>query len=117
MKPALIRGYKRILRKIRSAKILNKIGSGTIVYFENPLEQMAFKYIPGGLGKLGKYFAKQYGQTESKIDFDSSSFVMAVLESKQISKARYDKYHLIQGAFWNGKSKIPEQTRQWAISG
>jgi hypothetical protein len=42
---------------------------------------------------------------------------MAVLEGKQISKARYDKYHLIQGVFWNGKSKIPEQTRQWAISG
>jgi len=117
MKTALVRGFKRILRKIRSVKILNKIGSGKEVYFENTLKQIAFKYIPGGLGRRGKYFAKVYGQNEYEIDFDSSSFLMAVMEGNQISKAMYDNYHLNEGDFWNRNTRIPERTRQWVISG
>jgi hypothetical protein len=114
---ASIGGFKRVVRKIRSGKILNKIGSGRIVYFENPLEQIAFKYIPGRPGRLGKYFAKQYGQDEFEIDFDSGSFVQAVMEGKQIRKARYDMYHLIEDVFWSGDVKNPAQPRQWVISG
>lgn len=108
---------KRILRKIRSDKILNRIGSGKIVYFLNPLEEITFKYIPGEPGKLGKYYAKHFGRNEYEIDFDSSSILMAVMEGKPISKARYDNYHLIESVFWKGNIKIPARERQWAISG
>jgi hypothetical protein len=72
---ASIGGFKRIVRKIRSGKILNKI------------------------------------------DFDSGSFVQAVMEGKQIRKARYDMYHLIEDVFWGGDVKNPAQPRQWVISG
>ena len=37
---------KRFIKRIRSEMILNRIGSGKIVYFENPLEDIAIKYIP-----------------------------------------------------------------------
>ena len=107
----------RIRRGIRSNKILNKIGLSKIVYFENPLEEIAFKCIHSGIGKPSKYFAKQYGRDEYEIDFDSSYVIMAVMEGKPISKARYDKYHLIAGDFWNRDIKIPARTRQWVISG
>lgn len=92
---------KRILRRIRSSKILNKIDSGKIVYFENPLEEIALKYIPGGPGKPGRYYAKHYGRNEYEIDYDSSSILMAVMEGKQISKIRYDNYHLIVSTYWS----------------
>jgi predicted phage-related endonuclease len=108
---------KRILRKIRSDKILNEIESGKIVYFENPLEEIAFKCIHRGIGKLSKYYAKHYGRGEYEIDFDSSYVIMAVMEGKPISKTRYDRYHLIEGVFWNRDVKIPARTRQWVISG
>jgi hypothetical protein len=42
---------------------------------------------------------------------------MAALEGKPISKARYDRYHLIEGIFGNKDFKISPRTRQWAISG
>jgi hypothetical protein len=42
---------------------------------------------------------------------------MAVMEGKPISKARYDRYHLIAGVFGNRNIKLPELMRQWAISG
>jgi len=96
---------KRILRKIRSEKIQNKIETGKIVYFLNPLEEIAFKYVPGKSGKSGKYFAKYYGQNEFEIDYDSSCILMAVMEGKQISKARYNNYHLIEGVSWNRSTK------------
>ena len=108
---------KRILREIRSEKILNEIESGKIVYFENPLEEIAFKCIHSGMGTPSIYFAKQYGRDEYEIDFDTSYIIMAVMEGKPISKARYDKYHLIAGDFWNRDIKIPPRTRQWVISG
>jgi hypothetical protein len=98
---------KRILKRITSSKIQNRIASGKIVYFENPLEELAFKYIPGELGKLGKYYAKYYGQNEYEIDSDSTSILMAVMEGKQISKTRYDNFHLIKGVVWNRKTKTP----------
>jgi hypothetical protein len=96
---ALIRRYKRILRKIKSGKILNKIASGKTVYFENPLKCIAFKYIPSEPGKLGKYYIKHPDQNESEIDFDSTSILTAIMEGKQIKKARYDKYHIGEVTF------------------
>jgi len=92
---------KRILRRIRSDKILNKIDAGNLVYFENPLEEIALKYIPGAPGRPGKYYAKHYGRNEYEIDSDSSSILMAVMEGKQISRTRYDNYHLILSNYWS----------------
>jgi hypothetical protein len=108
---------KRTLTKIRSNKILNEIALGKIVYFENPLEEIAFKCIHYGIGKPSKYYAKHYGRDEYEIDFDSSYVIMAVMEGKPISKARYDRYHLIEGVFLNRDIKIPARMRQWVISG
>jgi hypothetical protein len=116
MKTALIR-IERILRKIKSDIILNEICSGKTVYFENPVEEIAFKCIHCGIGKPSKYYAKHYGRDEYEIDLDSSYIIMAVMEGKPISKARYDHYHLIEGVFWNRDFKIPARTRQWVISG
>lgn len=108
---ASIRGYKRILRKIRSGKILNRIGSGKITYFENPAEEIAFKYIPGRTGRLGKYYAKYYGRNEYEINFDSTSILMGVMEGKPISKAKYDSYHLIESVIWNRRINAPSMNR------
>jgi len=116
MDPILIR-FKRILKEIRSEKILNKIESGKIVYFENPSEGIAFRCIHSETGKPSKYYVKQFGRDEYEIDFDSSYIIMAVLEGNPINKARYDRYHLIPGKFWNRDSKINSRTRQWVISG
>jgi hypothetical protein len=107
----------RILREIRSDKILNKIGSGKTVYFENRLEEIAFKCIHSEIDEPSKYFAKHYGRDEYEIDLDSSYIIMAVLKGKPISKARYDRYHLIEGVFKNRDIKISARTRQWVISG
>jgi hypothetical protein len=93
---------KRILKRIRSDKIMNRIGSGKIVYFENPLEEIAIKYIPGESGKTGKYYAKHYGRNEYEIDFNSSCVIMGSMEGRQISKTRYGNYHLIESVHWNG---------------
>jgi hypothetical protein len=98
---------KRILRKNRQRKILNKIESGKIVYLESPLEELAFKYIPDELGKLGKYYTKYYGQDEYEINPDSGSVFLAVNEGELISKHRYNRYHLIEGVHWNREIKTP----------
>jgi hypothetical protein len=90
----MTRSITRTLRKIRSVKIQNKIGAGKTTYFVNPLEEIAFKYIPGESGKPGKYYAKYYGQNEIEINYDSSSILMAVMEGKPISKAKYNRYQL-----------------------
>jgi len=116
MKAALNR-VKRILKNIRSEQVLNKIESGKIVYFENPLEEVAFKCIHSEIGKPSKYYVKHFGRDEYEIDFDSSYIILAALEGKPISKARYDRYHLIEGSFWNRDYKINSRTRQWVISG
>jgi hypothetical protein len=104
---ASIRSYTRILKKIRSGKILNKIASGKTVYFENPLECIAFKYIPGELGKFGKYYIKHPDQNEYEIDSDSNSILTAIMEGKQIRKAKYDKYHIGDDTFENGYTIAP----------
>lgn len=98
-----VRGFKRFLRRIRSRKILNNIGAGKITYFENPVEEIAFKYIPGETGRIGKYYAKYYGRNETEINFDSTSILMGVMEGKQISKSKYNRYHLIESTIWNRK--------------
>jgi hypothetical protein len=116
MKPPFIR-LKRILKNIRSEKVLNKIESGRIVYFENPLEEIAFKCIHSKIGKPSKYYAKHYGRDEYEIDFDSSYIIMAALEGKPISKSRYNRYHLIEGNYRNRDSRINSRTRQWVICG
>ena len=126
----MVRSIKRILKKIRSHKILNRIGAGKITYFLNPLEEIAFKYVPGKLGKSGKYYAKYYGQNEIEIDLDSNSMLMAVREGKPISKAKYNRYQLgyggcdrdiktsstykIVSAYYNASEWL---TREFSISG
>jgi hypothetical protein len=97
----MIEPVKRILKKIRSDIILNRIGAGKAIYFENTLEDIALKYIPDDPGRIGKYYAKHYGRDEYEIDFNSSSVLMGVMEGKPISRARYDNYHLIVSAYWN----------------
>ena len=104
---------QRILRRIRSGKILNKIESGRVVYFENPLEEIAFKYFPGELGKPGKYYAKHYSRDEYEIDPDSSSILLAVMEGKQISKIRYNNFHLIKGEYWSRNFKNSCSTQDY----
>jgi len=96
----------RFIRKIRSEKILNKLGAGRTVYFENPVEEIAFRYIPEGFNKPGRYYAKYYGQTEYEIDSNSSSILMAVMEGRQISRSRYEQYHLTGGHYWNKKPPV-----------
>ena len=103
----MIRSIKRILRKINYSIIQKRIESGKIVYFESPLEELAFKYIPGKLSELGKYYAKYHNQDEYEINSDSSSVFLAINEGKLISKHRYDRYHLIEGIHWNRKIKSP----------
>jgi hypothetical protein len=98
----------RILKGIRSDIILNKIGSGKIVYFENPMEEIAFKCIHSEIGKPSKYFAKHFGRDEYEIDFDSCNIIMSVLEGKPISKSRYDTR--------NRCFRISEPASQWVIS-
>ncbi len=99
---------KRILNRIRSRKIQNRIASGKIVYFEYPLVEMAFKYIPGEYNSIGKYHAKFYSQDEYEIDSDSTSVLMGIMEGRQISKERYDNFHLIKGVVWGKKLRNPE---------
>jgi hypothetical protein len=100
----MIRSIKRILKRISLSVIQSRIESGKIVYFESPLEELAFKYIPVELGKPGKYYAKYYGQEEYEINPDSSSVYLALREGELIFKHRYDRYHLIEGVHWNRKS-------------
>ena len=107
---------KKILKAIRSEKVLNKIASGRIVYFENRAEGIAFKCVHIETGKPSKYYAKHFGRDEFEIDFDSGPVIMAVLEGNPISKTKYDKYHLISGNFWNRNINITSRKREWAIS-
>jgi hypothetical protein len=104
----MIRSIKRILKRISLSVIRKRIESGKIVYFESPLEELAFKYIPDKLDIIGgKYYAKYYGQDEYEINPDSSSVFLAVNDGELISKYRYDKYHLIEGVHWYREIKTP----------
>jgi len=98
---------KRFLKRIRSEKILNRIGSGRMVYFENPIEEIALRYIPGENGRVGKYYAKHYGRDEYEIDFNSTSVVMGVMEGRTISKSKYSTYHLIESGYWSKTHDTP----------
>ena len=98
----------RLTRKLQTDIIQNRIGAGKKVFFENPLEEMAFRYIPGDVGELGKYFVKYYGRDEYEISFDSSPVLMGIMEGKPISRSRYERYHLIEGTYGNRKvSTVP----------
>ena len=108
---AYLRGYKRFLRKFGSERILSKIGSGKITYFENPEKGIAFKYIPGETGRPGRYYAKYFGRNGSGISFDSMSILAGVMEGKKISKSRYDSYQLIESIIWNRKINIDSMVR------
>jgi hypothetical protein len=99
----MIRPIRRILKRISSSIIQNRIESDKIVYFESPLEELAFKYIPGELGQHGKYYAKHYRQDEYEINSDSSSVDLAVNEGMLISRHMYNRYHLVEGVHWNRK--------------
>jgi hypothetical protein len=114
----ITRSIKSILKTFRTDKILNKIAEGkSIVYFENKVEGLAFKCVHSAIGKPSKYYAKYFGRDEFEIDLDSVPVTMAVMEGNPISKARYDKYHLISGNFWNRNINVTAQERQWVISG
>jgi hypothetical protein len=114
MMTTLIKGFKRILKRINLSVIQNRIESGKIVYFESPLEELAIKYIPDGLDKPGKYYAKYFGQDEYEINPDSSSVFLAVNEGKLIRKHRYDRYHLIEAVHWNRKINTPAMSKSVA---
>jgi len=112
MKMSSIRGYTSILRNFKSGKILNRIGSGRRVFFENPQEGIVFKYIPGEIGRLSKYYVKQFGRNEYEIDSDSSSILKAVMKGKPISRAKYDNYHFIGGICWDVVTLITPATKK-----
>jgi hypothetical protein len=103
----LRRGFNKLLSRFRSGKILNKIGSGKEVYFENPLERIALKYIPGGKGKPGRYSVKQFGQREREIEFESPFFLKALFRGRLISKARYCNFNLLKGFLSDWEIKTP----------
>lgn len=89
---ASVSGHRKILQEFRSVRILNKIGEGKDVCFENPLEETVIRYIPGEIGKTSRYFMKCHGQNEHEIDFDSGYILTAIMQGKPISQARYDKF-------------------------
>jgi hypothetical protein len=98
---ALVRNLEVHLTKIRSEKILNRIGAGKRVFFENSLKGIAFKYIPGEIGKLSKYYIKPYCGDEYEIDCDSPSIFEAIMEGKPISKKKFDNYCINERVSWN----------------
>jgi hypothetical protein len=99
---------RELLRRIASSNIRNKIAYGKLVYFESPLEELAFRYAPKGIGRPGKYYVKYYGQDEYEIDFNSTFVLKAIMEGYQISKTRYDNFQLIKGVLWYRHIKTPE---------
>lgn len=102
----MIRSIKRYLKRFNADMIRKRIVSGETVYFESPLEELAFKYIPGQTGSPGKYFAKYYRQNEYEINSDSSSVELARNEGIWISRNRYNRFHLIEGVNWNRDVKV-----------
>ena len=112
----LIGRFKVYLKNVRSGKILNKIGAGKRVFFENPFEGIAFKYIPGEIGKLSKYYVKHFGREECEIDSNSPSILKAVMEGKTLSKTKYDNYCIIDRVSWNFGILTTEATSKAAGS-
>ncbi|MFZ2339829.1 MAG: hypothetical protein WAW07_08935 [Bacteroidales bacterium] len=92
---------RRILKKFRSGMILKRIGEGKQVFFENSMESIAIRFVPGFSGKPGRYFAKHFGRDEYEVECNASSVVMGVMEGKIISVGRYKRYHLIQSSYWS----------------
>lgn len=85
----------RRVRKDQTDLIRNKIAAGEPVFFENPSQEIAFKYVPGEIGEIGKYYAKYFGREEFEICFDSSPVLIGIMKGKLISRSRYHKYHTI----------------------
>ena len=108
----MIRPVRRILKRICSTIIQKRIESGEVVYFESPLEELAFKYLPGKNGDQGRYFAKYYRQEEFEINSDSSSVDLAINEGFLITRHRYEIYHLIEGVHWNRGVRTPWNWKQ-----
>ena len=81
---ALFEGHERILNRIRTGKM---------VYFKNSFKEIAFKYIPGELGRLGKYFAKFYGCDEYEIAYWSKVVCEGESEGLIITKSDYNNHH------------------------
>jgi hypothetical protein len=101
---------RRFLRKIHTDFIQNRIGAGKKVFFENQLEEIAFRYVPGEVGKIGKYYAKRFGRQEFEVMFDSSSLMMGIMEGRVISRGRYERYHQIEGSYSNRElRRVPYQ--------
>ena len=109
----MIRSVKRYLKRFNASMIQKRIFSGQTVYFESPLEELAFKYIPGRTGYPGKFYAKYYRQDEYEINSDSSSVELAKNEGIRITRNRYNRFHLIEGVNWNREIKIPADPGQF----
>lgn len=102
----MVRPIKKILQRISTCVIRNRIDSGKKVYFKSLLEDLAFKFLPENHDNFrGRYYAKYYGQDEYEINPDSSSLYLAKNEGILISKQKYDKFHLIKSDRWNKKFK------------
>ncbi len=93
--------FRRILKKFRSDKINKRIEEGKQVFFENTLESIAIRFVPGLQGGPGRYFAKHFGRDEYEVESNASAVVMGVMEGKPISVSRYRRYHLIQSSYWS----------------
>lgn len=93
--------FKRILKKFRSEKINKRIEEGKQVFFENTLESIAIRFVPGLQGRPGRYFAKHFGRDEYEVESNASAVVMGIMEGKLISVSRYSRYHLIQSSYWS----------------
>jgi hypothetical protein len=92
---------RKILKKFRSDIILKRIEAGKQVFFENTIESIAIRFLPGPSDKPGKYFAKHFGRDEYEVESNASSVIMGIMEGKPISVTRYKRYHLIQSTYWS----------------
>lgn len=80
------------------------------MYFENLLEELAFRYSPGQNGNPGKYYAKYYRQNEFEMEPNASAVFLAVNEGLLIRRQKYERYHVIKGRQWNreaGQYEMP----------
>jgi len=111
----VFKSIKRLIRKYQADIIQNKIAAGRKICFENTAEEIAFRYMPGEIGAIGKYFARYYGRNEFEIGFDSTSVVMGIMEGRIISNSRYERYHLIEGKYRKQTIRTLNANKQFVI--
>jgi hypothetical protein len=106
-----------IFRGNRPGKFRDEPGSDEIICYENPEEEIAFKCIHSGTGKPSKYYVKRSGRDEYEVGPDSGYILMAFMKARQISKAKYDHYHLIRGLLRSREGRKQSRKKRWIISG